>query len=325
VLEPLGAWALAAALFLLVLALQLEADTLGRPYPFLVFFPAILLAAWLAGRSPGIAVAACSAAASWWFLIRSPGTLAWPTPPQAAALALFLGTGVFAAWLTAGLTRAVALARQAQQAAEAALGAQSVLAAELQHRVANNLQCVASALSLQARRMGDTQAAAALLDARRRIDAVGRLHRTLVSVDADDDAERLLEGLCRTQLEAAADSRVALEVEVTPGLTLDAGRLTLVGMIVSEAISNALKHSRADGQGLRLLVSLHRLASERLALEVRDNGGGLPDGFELTTTKSLGLRIVRSMARQLDGTLSLTGGRGAVLRVVFPAADPSAA
>ncbi len=172
-LDPLTRWAAALGLFLIVLAARLGASS-GGAYPFLAFFPVVLVAAWVSGRAPAITAALASTAAAWWFLIRGPGMNGWPSVAQAGALAWFLASGVLAAVLIDGLARVAARATAERARAEAAVASQQALAAELRHRVANNLQVVASALMLQARSIGGTPAAAALGDATRRLELAGQ-------------------------------------------------------------------------------------------------------------------------------------------------------
>ncbi len=325
-LDPLVRWAVAAALFLAFLTVRLELPATGFSYPFLIFFPAVLLAAWIAGRGPALAVAVASGAAAWWFLIRTPGIVTWPLPADAAAVVLFLCISAFAAALVSGLAGAASAAARARADAEAALAAQQMLGSELQHRVANNLQLVASALTQQARDIGGTPAAAALGEATRRLDALARLHRRLIAIEQAPGGGGILDELCRTQIEASGNGRLALEVEVDPAVRLDAERLTALGMIASEALSNALKHGFPDRRSGRLHVRLRAVAADRAELEVRDSGVGLPEGFDVQHTDSLGLRIVQSLTQRLGGTLSLSSDRGTILRVTFPteAASPRA-
>ncbi len=320
--DPLLRWAAALALFLVTLALRLAAPTSGCAYPFLAFFPAVLLSAWIAGAPAAAAVTAASAAASWWFLIRSPGALRWPDAGEAAALAGFVAVGGLAIALVVALRRAAVRARAAQASAQRVLAGQRTMAVELQHRVANNLQLMSSILSLQRRALSGTPAAAEALDgAMRRLDALGRLHRLLLTKGDSGDAALVLEELCRTQMEVGGRDRVSLETRLDGGIRLDAGRLTMLGMIVSEALSNSLKYGFAeDGTG-RIAIRLRRAAGDRVELEVRDDGAGLPPGFDPTIAATLGLRIMRSLAQGLGGELSLGDERGTVLRLGFPVAD----
>ena len=315
--EPLAAWAVAAALLLAVLAVELGGAPASRGFPFLGFFPAVTFAAWVCGRAPALALAVASAVAAWWFLMRDPGVLAPPRAADLAAVGVFVAGSAFAVLLVSGLTRRLAEAEAARAQAEAAAAEQLARSVELQHRVANNLQMVAAALTLQARAIGGTAAAAALGDATRRLDALGRLHRMLLSLGDSPDVAAIIEDLCRTQIEAGGDGRITLELCVEPGLPLDPDRVTTLGMIISEAVSNALKHGFPDGRSGRLAVRLRATATGRAELEVRDTGAGLPEGFDQGHAQTLGLRIMQSLAQRLGGTLSLASERGAVLRVGF--------
>jgi two-component sensor histidine kinase len=88
--------------------------------------------------------------------------------------------------------------------------------------------------------------------------------------------------------------------------------------MLNELLTNAWKHAFADGQGGKLRVSL-ALNGEEVALEVADDGPGLPAGFAISETSSLGLKLAEALAAQLRGTLTFVGsGCGTTFKVVFP-------
>jgi two-component sensor histidine kinase len=89
------------------------------------------------------------------------------------------------------------------------------------------------------------------------------------------------------------------------------------GVILNELISNALKHGFLEGRSSSIAVG-DRLARRSVLPEVRDSGVGLPENFPLNRTKSLGLRIVQILARQLNGTCEAESASGTVFRVMFP-------
>ncbi len=278
-LDPLGRWAAALGLLLVFLALRLELPLGSRAFPFLAFFPPILLAAWISGRAPALGVTLAGAAASWWFLIRPPGVLAWPSPVDAAALAFFVCAGAFAVALVAGLARSRAAEAAEREVAEAAEAAERAKTAELHHRIANTLQLVASAVMLHTR-SGDGRQAEALADATRRLDALARLHRQLVSGGSASDPRDVLTELCRTQLEACGDGPVTLDFDIDPDIRIDANRLTTLAMIASEGLSNALKHAFPEARAGHLQLRLRTTEPGWIELEIRDDGIGLREDLE---------------------------------------------
>lgn len=88
--DKLGRWTAALALLLAAIALRLELEILPRTELFALFYPAVLLSAWLAGPVPATFVSAGSAVAVWWFLVRTPGVIAAPSSAAAVAILLFL-------------------------------------------------------------------------------------------------------------------------------------------------------------------------------------------------------------------------------------------
>jgi two-component sensor histidine kinase len=119
----------------------------------------------------------------------------------------------------------------------------------------------------------------------------------------------------------AAERRLALDLDVDK-LELDLEFAVPVGLLVNELVTNALKHAFPDGRAGRVRVELHRQGEEGFVLAVRDDGVGLPADAELRQARSLGLRLVQTLSRQIRGTLETSRVGGTGFTVVVP--QPSA-
>jgi two-component system, sensor histidine kinase PdtaS len=185
---------------------------------------------------------------------------------------------------------------------------------EIHHRVKNNLQTVAALLRLQARRLRAPEARAALDEAVRRVGSIAMVHETLSRVpdevvDFDDIASRV--ALMVGEVSSP-------ETRVTPTLLGEFGVLpaliaTPLALILTELLQNALQHGLSQRERAAegsLLVSAVR-AGGKLTVTVSDNGVGLPPEFELESTASLGLQIVRTLVlTELNGRLEIKPGDG---------------
>jgi two-component sensor histidine kinase len=189
---------------------------------------------------------------------------------------------------------------------------------EIHHRVKNNLQTVASLLRLQARRVADPAARTALEESVRRVGSIAVVHEMLAET-ADDDVD-LDEVLGR--LAGMVGDMATRDAAVTIRRRGVAGRVssavaTPVSMAVAELLQNAIEHGLA-GAGGQVALEVER-DERRLAVVVEDTGVGLPEGFDIERTGSLGLRIVLTMVRDLGGTVALTSQtRGTRARIEVP-------
>jgi two-component system, sensor histidine kinase PdtaS len=195
---------------------------------------------------------------------------------------------------------------------------------EIHHRVKNNLQTVAALLRLQARRLQAPEARAALHEAVRRVGSIAIVHETLSHapeeiVDFDDIADRVA---------MMAGEVSSPEVRVTPKITGQFGMLpatvaTPLALVLTELLQNALQHGfgpahRTPGGDAGIIEVVAQRAPELLTVTVTDSGAGLPPGFDLENTSSLGLQIVRTLVEgELGGRISLRprsgGGTTAVV------------
>lgn len=193
-----------------------------------------------------------------------------------------------------------------------------LLSRESDHRLLNGLQMVASLLSMQSRLTKNGEAAEQLQIAANRVATSGSVHRSLHASDNLENVELTvyLEGLCRDiagLLPGGSDGNT-LAVEGIPLKVPSAVGIPL-GFIVSELVTNSVKHASGD-----ISVRLRANPGKGYALSVFDCGPGLPKKFDPTKTKGLGMRIVLSLVRQIGGELRFSAGddnRGTRFTVLF--------
>jgi two-component sensor histidine kinase len=184
-----------------------------------------------------------------------------------------------------------------------ALDRQQVLIREVNHRVNNSLQIVASMLQLQASTAAGEEVRHELRQAGSRIAAVARAHHRLYRGDQIEalDLGEYLRDVCRDI--AASIPGCEVEVDAAPGVTIRTDRAVPAVLLVSELITNAAKHAYA-GRSCKLWVGLGFASEEAAVISVRDEGVGLPADFDEKAGR-LGMRLVRAFAQQLHGELQI--------------------
>jgi two-component sensor histidine kinase len=194
---------------------------------------------------------------------------------------------------------------------------------EVHHRVKNNLQTISSLLRLQGRRLPSGQARHALQEAERRVRSIAVVHEILSRDTADEvDFNDILPSLVRMAEDFSSDDR-PLRIAYRGGAgPLPAAVATPLAVVITELLQNAAEHAFPDGpdstSGLQVEVELHRTDDE-LDVTVRDNGVGLPEGFSIDDTSSLGLSIVRSLiGTQMSGTITMRNDQGTVVELHIP-------
>lgn len=215
----------------------------------------------------------------------------------------------------------------AEERIRASLREKEVLVREIHHRVKNNLQVVSSLLSLASARVTDPEALRTFQESRDRIRAMALVHVRLYQAS---DLSRLEAGEYLGELAQSligsyelGRAAVALEIEAEE-ISLDADSAISCGLLLNELVSNALKHAFPGERRGTIRVAVRRQGASIL-LEVGDDGVGLPAGFDLGTTRTLGCVLISSLSRQLGGEARYLGGRGTTVRVAFPADRGAAA
>jgi two-component sensor histidine kinase len=193
---------------------------------------------------------------------------------------------------------------------------------EVHHRVKNNLQTISSLLRLQGRRLSPGEGRTALNEAERRIRSIALVHEIL-SREAGEQVE--FGDIVPTLVRMAEDGLLA-DCRVDYSVVGDAGELpaevaTPLALVITELLQNAGKHAFPEGwrceQGDKAEVAVE-LANEggELRVVVRDNGRGLPEGFSVDQTTSMGLSIVRDLVTsQLGGAIAMRTDGGTVVEL----------
>ncbi len=199
-----------------------------------------------------------------------------------------------------------------QLGARRAVSQAELLAKEIDHRVMNSLQFVSALLAMQSRSPDVGEAAAHLQLAANRVAAVAQVHRHFYAEGANETSCIVfLRRLC-AELEAILDRKIVVRGDDGNVPTTS---IQPIGLIVNELVTNAAKHG--DGE----IDVLFENENGTHALIVSDEGRDLPDNFDPSAaSKSLGMRVVTTLANQLGG--ELTAGRrpdgGSCFKVAFP-------
>jgi two-component sensor histidine kinase len=180
---------------------------------------------------------------------------------------------------------------------------------EIHHRVKNNLQTVAALLRLQSRRIGIPEGRLALDEAVRRVGAIAVVHETLSQafdewVDFDEVADQL------TRLVTDVGSRGSVVATRRTGSfgSVSSDVATPLAMVLTELVQNAVEHAfddEGDGQHAGTIEIRCRRDGTALRVAVCDDGRGMPEGFSLEESPSLGLSIVRTLVGELGGRIEV--------------------
>jgi two-component sensor histidine kinase len=199
------------------------------------------------------------------------------------------------------------------------LAQKEVLVREIHHRVKNNLQLVMSLLNLHARRIRDPRAEAAFAEARSRINALATLHRRLYESESlqQVDLRWFLEDLCVELRRGGLAGNRHIELTVdAPEEVIGPEVAVPLGLLVTEAITNAYKHAFPGRDAGRIEVRITRESPTALTLLVSDNGSGFEVGRQ--EAGGLGKSLIDAFVRQLHGELEVKSDQGTQVIVRFP-------
>jgi two-component sensor histidine kinase len=215
--------------------------------------------------------------------------------------------------------RAIAGATRLAGERETALELAGWMARESDDRVLSSLELVTGLLRHQSWSVGGSQCAAELTVAANRVATISRAHQHLSASGGARtvDGAAYLRQLCADLPGVIGPDRTVDFVADDVQLNMSPRQLVALGLIVNELVANAAAHG-----GTAIKVALEKQA-ERYTLSVSDNGPGLPDGFDLTASSGLGMKIVLAQLQHFKGRFTTSpadGGSGASMTVSFPPA-----
>jgi two-component sensor histidine kinase len=278
------------------------------------YFGPVVLATWYAGRASGWFIGLLSAVA--WLLADRPDGEAFRPYWNTVMLALTYG---IVAHLLSALERVQLELRKRVERRTASL-------AEVHHRVKNNLQIISSLLMLQAEKLTNAADKAVFGECRDRVYSMARLHEQLYSsgdfshLDFAAHLREMAEMLVHSHTPSGCI--LTLEVRADP-VAVDLDTAVTLGLIANELLLNALKHGFDQRSAGKLTVELH--AGNPNQMIVRDDGSGLPLGFDATRNPGLGIELVLGMTQQIRGEVKIENdpAGGTRTTIFFPSLPPS--
>jgi two-component sensor histidine kinase len=187
------------------------------------------------------------------------------------------------------------------------LRARETLLREMHHRVKNNLQQVASILRMQRRRTADPEAKQILRENIGRIYGIAATHDLLSHTEELgrarlDDIARKIVGIVQANL-LLPEQKIRFEIGTMPS-SLPSEQATTFAIITNELIANAIEHGFEGRERGEIRIS-EDLIDGWVVFRVADDGQGIPEGFDIETTNSMGLRLVRELVKELYGDVTL--------------------
>lgn len=220
-----------------------------------------------------------------------------------------------------GLARDITERMRIEERMRTSLQEKDVLLREIHHRVKNNLQIVASLLNLQAGTMYDAELRSKFQDSQDRIRSMALIHERLYRSEnlALVSFGPYLNDLTTHMLQSysAQDCAVELKFQVDD-IYLDIDTAVPCGLLVSELVSNALKHAFRDGTCGVIGVEMRCARDDQYQLSVWDDGVGFPLDFDCQQSSSLGLQLVNGLTNQLGGTIEVSKVNGTRFTIWFP-------
>jgi two-component sensor histidine kinase len=227
--------------------------------------------------------------------------------------------------LLIGMTTDITESKRAEAALRSSLAEKESLLKEVHHRVKNNLQIISSLFHLQDRNVQNPEVHGFLRDTQNRVRSMALLHETLYrSGDlAKVRFRHYVKSICALLARSYASDaeRIRLQHDIAD-VTLDMDQAIPAGLIISELVTNAFKHAFLSRSRGEILVEFQTADEHHRILRVSDNGVGLPAETRPQNAETLGLLLVSSLSRQLDGRMSVRSEMGTVFEIVFPAKYP---
>ncbi len=215
----------------------------------------------------------------------------------------------------------ITVRKQVEDEIRLSLKEKEILLREVHHRVKNNMQIIVSMLRIQSGMIDNPVVAEVLQESKNRILSMAMVHEKLYRTDnlVSINLLEYINSLAQTLIAdfSSDESLITLRLICDPSLemTIDVG--IPLGLIMNELITNSFKHGLYPGQEGTIGISIVP-QQDYLEIAYRDSGRGLPPGFDMETSETLGMQIISNLIFQLSGEISFSTDNGAVVRMKIP-------
>lgn len=193
-----------------------------------------------------------------------------------------------------------------------------LLVKEVHHRVKNNFQIVSSLLELQTKGIEDEKALELANEGKNRVKSMALIHQKLYQdesglINFDEYIKLLIK-----ELSSMYASKNKVETSVSSkDMKFDVDTAIPLGLIINEIITNSYKYAFKNDKDNSLSISIEKAKEDNYKLVIEDNGPGLEKSFDVKKAKSLGLRLVNRLVKQLHGTVKQSNLKGAKFEIYF--------
>lgn len=189
---------------------------------------------------------------------------------------------------------------------------------EIHHRVKNNLQIVMSLLNSQSHYLKDKAAITAIRDSQHRVNSISLIHQKLYQSEnlASIGMVAYIHDLVSHLKDSFDAGKIIFEVKVD-NIDLDVSQAVPIGLILNEAITNAMKYAFKDRVNGKIKISLTHQHDDVYELTIEDNGVGMPEDYNISGSNSLGMTLIRGLSEDLEGEFTIFNNNGTVIKTSF--------
>ncbi len=203
---------------------------------------------------------------------------------------------------------------------QAALREKEVLLKEIHHRVKNNMQVISSLLQLQSQYIEDEATLNLFEESQTRIHSMALIHEQLYQsenldhIDLSSYVENLVANLYQSF--GCGNTSIQFNLKIDP-IYLNIETAIPCGLIINELVSNSLKYAFVSSLDGEISINFSEINCHQFHLTIQDNGRGFPADFDVENTETLGLRLVRMLAYQLDASIAIDSLCGTCYTLIF--------
>jgi len=225
--------------------------------------------------------------------------------------------GVFLGF--SGIARDITERKALQDSVAASLKEKEILLKEIHHRVKNNMQVISSLLNLQAKMIKDVKSRDVIKESQNRVMSIALVHeklyqsKNLAEIDYLEYLKKIAENLLQSY--GISPKTIAIRIHAE-NIVIPIDKAIPLSLIINEMITNSLKYAFPDNRTGTIVVDIRR-DGDRYTLVMQDDGIGLPETVTLDQTDTLGLQLVNSLVRQIQGTITLNRGSGTGYTITF--------